>query len=258
MSVLKDIARSAYYSVYGKSGISVKINNEDYVVSAHVARGLGSVIDEVPLKLLSNLCKEADVLFDIGANIGIIAMILAKKMKPGTTIYSFEPAPVSFKYLADTARVQKGNAKIKAENVAISNEDGKLYFTNDGHSCTNHVATADEAGVISVDAITMDSFCKHNKVVPQVVKVDVEGAEYLALQGMRDTLKNNNCTVLMEMHLIQLKESGVSGQMFADIIDEVGYKAFSETGAEIASNEVMSHACVILAREKPGTHIFNI
>src|SRR5580658_7176486 len=103
IAILRKAFRAIYYTLYGNSGKNIRINNETYTVSAHVARGISNTIDEVPLKLLANLSKTADVLFDIGGNIGVIATILSGKMKKGSIIYSFEPAPLSFKYLADTA-----------------------------------------------------------------------------------------------------------------------------------------------------------
>ncbi len=258
VDVLRKVFRFSYYLAYGRSGKGVRINNEDYNVSAYVARGISSSIDEVPLKLLANLCVNADTLFDIGGNIGIIAMILAKKMKPGTTIYSFEPAPLSFKYLEDSARVQKGNARIIPVNYAVSNNNDKLYFTNDGNSCTNHISAANEKGTISIDSVTIDAFCETNKVVPQVMKIDIEGAEYWALEGMQKTLRNNDCTVLVEIHQGYLESNGIDNHKFGKLIDTIGYKVFNTVGDEIKSDDAMKNSCVILSRKPLPKNIFQI
>jgi len=260
VGLLKRIFRFSYYSVYGMGGKKIKINNEDYTISAYVSRGVNSTIDEVPLKLLINLAKyrNADVLFDIGGNIGVIALMLAKKMKPASTIYSFEPAPVSFKYLKDTARVQKENAKIIPVNYAVSNNNNKLYFTNDGNSCTNHISAENEPGTITIDSITIDSFCQKNNVVPQVIKIDVEGAEFWALEGMKETLRNNNCSVLVEIHQQYLLDNNISSDMFSSLIDSVGYKVFNEKGDEIESRSIFRNTCVILAKESLPKSIFQV
>jgi FkbM family methyltransferase len=257
-SVLRKAFRFSYFTIFGKSGKNIRINGEDYTVSAHVARGINNTIDEVPLKLLSNLAKTANILFDIGGNIGVIATILSKKMKHGSVIYSFEPAPLSYEYLADTARVQKGNAKIIPVNFAISNNYDKLQFTNNGNSCTNHIATDIEPNVISIDCITIDGFCSQNKVVPEVMKIDIEGAEYWALEGMQHTLKNNNVTVLVEIHQGYLAVHKIDGPMFGKIIDNIGYRAFTSTGKEIPGDQVIKYSCVILSRNKLADEIFNI
>ncbi|GAA4466650.1 FkbM family methyltransferase [Nemorincola caseinilytica] len=249
--MLRNTFRSLYYMMYGASGKSIKINDNDYVVSAHIARGISSEIDELPMKLLMRLSRNADTVFDVGANVGIISTIVAKEMKPGSVIYSFEPAPLSYKYLADTARVQKGNAGVKPFNFAVSNATGKLYFTNDGNSCTNHVAKENEANVIAVDAIALDSFCKQHGVIPDVIKVDIEGAEYWALQGMEQLLKENDIIVLMEIHSVFLAQNNITGAMFADIIDRAGYKVYNVDGREMKSTDILNTTCAIIARQQP-------
>ena len=260
VNLLRKLFRFSYYFIYGKSGKKITIDNEEYTISAYVARGVSSSINETPLKLLMNLvtARNTDILFDVGGNIGVISLILANKMKPGSVIYSFEPAPVSFKYLKDTARVQKGNARIIPVNNAVSNNDGKLYFTNDGNSCTNHIAAEQEAGTISVDCITIDSFCAASKVMPQVMKIDIEGAEYWALDGMRQMLKDNNCYVLVEIHSAYLIDNNITGKLFGSLVDAIGYKVYNESGAVIKSDEIMNNSCVILAKETLPAKIFQV
>jgi FkbM family methyltransferase len=258
--VLRKMFRSGYYAVYGGKGKNIKINNEDYTISAYVARGINSAIDETPLKLLINLAvfRNTDTLFDIGGNVGVIALMLAKKMKPGSVIHSFEPAPLSFKFLEDTARVQKGNAKIIAVNYAVGNNNNKLYFTNDGNSCTNHISAEKVPGTISVDGITIDSYSRDNKVVPQVIKIDVEGAEYWALDGMKTMLKNNNCSVLVEIHRDYLEANQIDGNMFGNIISFIGYKVYDEKGEEINGKQIIDKTCVILSKGPLPQSVFKV
>ncbi len=262
MSALKNtfrvLFRSLYYAVYGRAGKAITINNEQYVVSAHTARGINPVIDELPLKLLCNLAKDANILFDIGANIGVISLILSKKMKPGSTIYAFEPAPATFVYLKDTARVQKGNAKVIAFNNAISNKNEVLRFTNLERTTRNHVVTDNRADTLPVNAIALDSFCAEHKVIPEVIKIDIEGAEYWALQGMAQTLKHNNITVLVEIHPEYLATNDITGKMFEDYILSIDYKAFDISGSEIPASEILHNTIVVLAKQKPAATVFNI
>ncbi|MCD6013249.1 MAG: methyltransferase FkbM family [Flavipsychrobacter sp.] len=246
---LRKIFRFLYYFVYGSSGKKIVINGEEYTVSAHIARGVSSRIDEAPLKVLSGLAGQVNVLFDIGGNIGVIAAMLAKKMKAGSVIYSFEPVPLSFEYLQDTARVQTGNARIVPVNNAVSNATEKIYFTNDGVSCLNQISAENTTETIAITPIRIDDFCRANNIVPELIKIDIEGAEYLALDGMRQTLKNNDCIVVVEIHTQQLTSSNIDNGMFASLINDIGYKAYSVNGNEIDSNRIMDHECVILSRK---------
>ena len=257
-NIFRTLFRALYYRLYGGKGKEILINNKTYTVSAHVARGIHATIDEIPLKLLLNLCKEADILFDIGANIGLISIILSKEMKSNSKIYSFEPAHNTFRYLKDTARVQKGNAAITPVNFAVSSEVGQLQFTDLERSTRNQITTGKQAGTISINATTVDSFCTKNNVVPQVIKVDIEGAEYWALLGMKQTLINNTCIVLVEIHKEYLESNGIASKMFKNFVDSINYKVFNTTGNEIDGNEIMNNPCVILAAQKPPASIFSI
>jgi FkbM family methyltransferase len=257
-SALRKTLRGIYYSVYGQSGKTITINNEPHTVSAYIARGVNPVIDETPLKLLINLAKDADILFDIGANVGIISVIVANKMKPGSTIYSFEPVPNTFKFLNDSARVQKGNAKVKAFNYAISSKNETLQFSNMERTTRNHIIKEAATNTIPVTAVSLDSFCAEHKVIPQVLKIDIEGAEYWALQGMQQTLKNNNCKVLVEIHQEYLQANGITGKMFEDYVNSIGYKVFNIEGKEISPDKMIANVNVILAKEHPGQAVFTI
>lgn len=260
MGTVKNLFRQAfrdvYYGIYGKKGKEIVINNENYIVSAHVARGIRPYIDDIPLQLLSKLCKDADVVCDLGANIGIISTVLAKRMKPGSNLYSFEPGATAFKYLSDNARVQNGNAKINPINCAVSNKNEMLQFSISANTTRNHIAKTQEANTVSVKAVTLDSFCQERKITPQLIKIDIEGAEYWALEGMKDTLGNNSCVVLVEIHTDYLTANGVTGKLFEEYLSSIGYKVFDAYGKEITGSDMLHTACVILAKSRPAQSVF--
>ena len=102
---------------------------------------------------------------------------------------------------------------------------------------------------VEVDAITIDSYCAANKVVPQLMKIDVEGAEFWALEGMKQVLKDNNIIVLVEIHYDFLTANNIGGANFKSLVDEIGYQVYDEKGKKIASQEIINNACVILSKE---------
>lgn len=257
-SLLRNLFRLFYYSIYGKNGKQIKINNELYTVSAHISRGVSSVIDEVPHKLLESLSKNANVVFDIGANVGVIAVLLSKSMKPGTTIYSFEPVPDTFKILKDNSRVQKGNAKILPYNLALTDHVGEVYFTNrTTHTINNILSKPDEDSII-VKATTVDEFCAVNNIRPNVLKVDVEGAEYHVLAGMIDVMTKNNCSIVMEIHQEMLASFGVTSDMFVRLLEPTNYNVYNVSGEEITTDLIMKNYCVVLSKDKIDKTLFKV
>ena len=95
-------------------------------------------------------------------------------------------------------------------------------------------------------------------VVPNVMKVDIEGAEYWALLGMQHTLRNDDITVLIEIHPEYLASAGITSSMFEEYIKSIGYKVFNTSGSEIPALEIMRNTLVILARRKRDASVFNV
>jgi FkbM family methyltransferase len=227
-------------------------------VSAHIARGINPVNNEVPYKLLRKLVEKADVVFDIGANVGIISVLISKAMKDGSSIYSFEPLPSTCRVLVDNARVQKGNATVVPFNLAMSNAVGDVYFTNKEDPTENNILHEPQVGSVLVKSTTVDVFCAEHKVIPQVIKVDVEGAEYFVLEGMIKTLQQNDCVVLMEIHDGMLQEFGVNEQQFATLLGQTGYHLYNDKGDELPYNKVFSSSCIVLSKKPLDRAVFAV
>lgn len=249
-ALLRKPFRAAYFALYGKNGKRITINNESYTVSAHIARGIQKTIDETPLRILQALSKNARVVFDLGANIGLVSVITAKSTPKGSVIYAFEPSPTTFKYLKDNARVQTGNATIKPYNLAISDKPGEMYFTNNPAHTLNHLLDKYEDGCVTVKAQSLDSFCQKEGVYPDVIKIDIEGAEYFALQGMINVLKNSSPTIVMEVHTEAILSMGVTKEMFTGLLKDIGYTLYNSSGNRIGYDEIIFNACVVLSKSE--------
>ncbi len=68
---------------------------------------------------------------------------------------------------------------------------------------------------------------------------------------MRATLKNTNCIVLVEIHKKQLTDSNITNEMFAGLINDIGYNVYDTNGEKVDSNRVLDHECIILSRTQP-------
>jgi FkbM family methyltransferase len=119
------------------------------------------------------------LILDLGANIGLSSLYLVKNW-PNSTIYSIEPDKDNFELLrANTSEV----SSIKPILAAIANRDGKAFIRNpdaDAWAFQIQLATADSTSG-NIDAISVNSLIQsaaHNeRVVPFIVKIDIEGFE---------------------------------------------------------------------------------
>ena len=130
------------------------------------------------MHLIKILLENGGTFFDVGANIGSYTLIASEQ--PKANIYSFEPHPKTFSSLMNNVRLNN-RSNVKVFNLAVSERDEPVFFSNLIQSPINHILNNYDDNSISVNSIRMDTFICKNKIVPEFVKIDVEGYEYSAL-----------------------------------------------------------------------------
>jgi FkbM family methyltransferase len=153
--------------------------------------------------------------WDIGAHVGYHSLVFAGL---GAQVLAFEPNQHNAARLR--AHLERNPAlarNIRHLAVAVSDRDGEVAFVQSGDmkggSSGSHLAAALpplESAVYAgcerllVPAVRMDSLIDRGERVPDVIKIDVEGAELLALQGGRKLLTEKKPLLFIEVHHICL------------------------------------------------------
>jgi FkbM family methyltransferase len=153
-------------------------------------------------EVLCQLLKEGDVFYDVGANVGFFTLLAARKVGSGGFVYAFEPVPSNAEQIQRNA-VLNGCENICVVNVAVSDTVGRgeLFLARHagGSTLAECGAPPDLIGTVEVETISIDSHVKREMVrMPNVVKIDVEGAELSVLQGMREVLRTARPVLLIE------------------------------------------------------------
>jgi FkbM family methyltransferase len=178
--------------------ISFIINNniEDFRL-----RNWGGEKDYV-IEMMKSL-KEDDVFYDIGSSVGLISTIAAKCLTKGRVI-SFEPDLENLKSLKENLRLNK-LINCKVLNIALGDKKDKLKLYTSGSNgfspSLQKVNGIDSFVEIEVDTID-NLILKENLPFPDVIKIDIEGAEFMALCGMDKLLKSkeNPRVIFIEIH----------------------------------------------------------
>jgi len=159
---------------------------------------------------IARFLRPGDVLFDVGAHYGWISLKAARCVGPAGTVVAFEPSPPMAEILAYHLRVNRLH-RVQLAPVAVSDCDSQavpFYLVNRGISFRNSLVIAGDVPLLSpedktqiaVPTTTLDTFSRNHRLVPKVIKIDIEGAELLALRGSIEILRNHHPVIIVEIH----------------------------------------------------------
>lgn len=154
------------------------------------------------------LTKESDIILDIGANIGYYSIMLGLKANKGH-IYAFEPATSIRDHLLRNIKTNRLD-NISVIPYVVSNETGTTQlFVSDETNIGMSGLVKPENFSGQIENVKMTSIDDWMGIVqPKTVttiKIDVEGAEVKALQGMQETIKRFRPILLIEVIAAQLR-----------------------------------------------------
>lgn len=177
--------------------------------------------------------RDAKVYWDIGANIGAIALPLMRKF-PALRAVLFEPsAEVAGRLIHNVTGNPELAARTMVMNVALSDSTGLCSFY-----VSNEPFNSGTAGLglshnrfqmpVWVQAYTGDSLVAAGKCPPpDCLKIDVEGFEIEVFRGLRETLAKHHPTILFEHSIYRLEERKLPRSEVADFLKSLGYAIFS-------------------------------
>jgi FkbM family methyltransferase len=155
------------------------------------------------------------VVLDIGANLGAYTVLFAKWVGTTGRVYAFEPAPASRAALERQIALNEVAERVVVRPEAVSASTGARRFRADGLQGDNRLISPAATSVdraIDVAVTSIDDFCAREAIVPDVIKIDVEGAELEALRGARRTIARASGTaqIFMELHPSLWSQMGVT------------------------------------------------
>lgn len=145
--------------------------------------------------------KHPLIVLDVGCNKGAWTKMLLGQLKNSTKpqIFAFEPNPTLAEELKLLARELSDRAKVTVVCAAVSNKPGKLDFIL-ATGGVHHLATEDmseEGEKITVNVITIDDFCEKEQLDwVDMIKIDVEGFDILAMQGTSKLIENERVGII--------------------------------------------------------------
>lgn len=171
--------------------------------------------------------KPDDVVLDIGSNIGYYAILESKKVLKGK-IHAVEPVPDTIIRLKENLRLN-GSGNVIVHEVAFgSAREERKFFIHE--RCNWSSFNEDMQGriikEIDVHVIPIDDFIKQNNIVPNWIRMDIEGFEYEVLKGAIDLLSSPSPICLfIEIHPHLLSQEDLASMI--RLLKSTGFKVSS-------------------------------
>ncbi len=146
------------------------------------------------------------VIYDVGANIGYVSLLLAKAAGEGGRVFAFEALPANVERLRRNVALNGMAARVTVVAAAVTQAAGPVRFfvhESGGMGKVEGSAGREEQyqAEAVVEGLSLDEFVyAQGNPPPQAVKMDIEGGEVLALPGMRRLLAEARPLMLMELH----------------------------------------------------------
>jgi len=135
------------------------------------------------LAFIVRLLRPGDLVVDVGANVGVYTMFMAKSVGRGGTVIACEPDPNNQVTLRENV-ILNGLTQIQNEEVAVGESDGEVRFLT-GLGTVSRVSSGEDGVTLAMRSL--DSLCAGRD--PVLVKVDVEGGEDAVLRGANDAMQ---------------------------------------------------------------------
>lgn len=206
----------------------------DLLVRAHEDVGRNIIFDDFEkddLQHFLGYLRAGDVVFDVGANVGAYC-VTAGRSQPSARVFAFEPIPLNVA-LIGTSLLANRIENVEVAKACVSDMPGEVEFTvseDSAYSSMIDTHRKPEAARVRCQAITLDDFCKQRGLKsPDVMKIDVEGAELRVLQGARLMLSDRQSSprlILIELYDQNLEAFGTSIAEIVGLMESSHYRPY--------------------------------
>ncbi len=197
------------------------------------------------------LTKHHNIVFDVGANIGYTAL-LALIQDPKRQIILVDPNPKALQMAA--MNIIQNNLGSRAQYLTAFVGDKlddtvKFYTVGAGAAGSMYASHAETASAMNsfmdVKTVTLDYIYEFYEIQPDLVKIDVEGAETLVMKSASKLAKEAKCTFFIEMHKVEGLGMEAAGDVMVEWCSVNNYKAWY-----LKTEEVLSSGKAIATRGK--------
>ncbi|MEO1002672.1 MAG: FkbM family methyltransferase [Cyanobacteria bacterium J06638_7] len=191
-------SRTSTLTITLVDGTQVVVPNRLDQITPYVLQEQGDWFED-EIRFLRRLVQPGQTVLDIGANVGVYALCLARRVGPGGQVWGFEPAEATAALLSESVAVN-ATPWLRVQRQALSDHSGSAWLQTPGHSELNSLASDPQGPGETVPLTTLDA-CREEFGWRQVdlLKIDAEGEEERILAGGRRFFAELSPLVMFEI-----------------------------------------------------------
>jgi len=182
------------------------------------------------VNLFRQIIKPGMTIVDVGAHVGYFTRLYSSLVGPNGKVYAFEASPQNFAILK---RNTKNLTNVTLYKLAVSDKTGWINFdeTENNTGCHSLIPSKNRPGKTMIQSISLDEMLKNGQLQNiDLIKMDIEGAEPIAFEGMKNVIDNNpNIGLIIEFCPDNLLEGSISAKDFITRLHNSALRTYAIT-----------------------------
>lgn len=208
--------------------------------------------DPILHRLIQKYVLPGMICMDIGANIGEMTLHMAKRVGETGKVFAFEPVTFVRDRLIENIKMNNAEEIIHVSGFALSNMDGNAEIAyadpmteNQGMGSLVNKENEVVAYTENVKTIKLDTFVDDNNINRiDIIKLDIQGAEPMALEGARNVLNRFSPIMFIEISPSDLACIGKTARDLVLQIESLGYRVY-EYDKHLTCNHLLGNEIAI-------------
>lgn len=227
---MKEVLKTAFYELIDimtlRRGIPRTYGGHKIRFPTRYARYYQSDYQPDLLEFLKQNLKAGNTYWDCGAHFGLFSVVASRLVGPTGLVLAFEPTPSVREILTKVVSMNKAfNVIVRPE--ALSDRTGEAVFyaiDNEASNANSLIKQARHSRGITVCTSTIDDIASKLNVRVDLLKIDVEGAEFALLKGARGVIEAYRPLMFLGLHPIAIANSGATLSEVFDLLEEFRYR----------------------------------
>jgi len=243
---MKHILKTIFYAAADiltlNRGLGTKIGEEWFRFPARWSRYYESDYEPETFDFFRKNLKPGDIVFDIGAHIGLFSVVASRLVGETGKVYAFEPTPFTRGVLGKVIKLNGCDHNVEIRTEAVSEKKGTAYFFDTGTEVSNAnslIETSRSKKKLEVPVTSVDEFVAERGLLVNCLKVDVEGAELQVLRGARKVFTEQRPVARLGLHPEMMAANGHTLEMIWEIIKDYKYRP-EYNGSPISKHDFCS------------------